>query len=64
MSHLKDEIKDEEKGHEHYESLAKKDPKHKALFKKMSDDEESHEKGLKKIEKKELRKKALKKKSK
>lgn len=64
MSHLKDEIKDEEKGHEHYEALSRKDPKNRALFKKMADDEESHEKHLKKIEKKELREKALKKKSK
>ena len=40
MSHLEDEIKDEEKGHEHYEKLARKDRKNRALFKKMAEDEE------------------------
>ncbi len=60
MSHLEDEIKDEEKGHEHYEKLSKKDKKNRALFKKMAKDEEEHEESLKKIEKKEAKSKALK----
>lgn len=55
MSHLKDEIRDEEKGHEHYERLAKKDSKNRALLTSFAKDEERHEKGLKRIEKLEHR---------
>lgn len=64
MSHLKDEIEDEKKGHEHYEGLAKKDPKHKKAFYKMARDEEAHSKKLKHIESKEAKTKALHKKMK
>lgn len=43
------EIKDEEEGHELYEALAKKDPKHSKEFTKMAKDEERHEETLKKM---------------
>ncbi len=53
MAHLKDEIKDEKKGHEHYEALANKDPRNRAILKKMAEDEEDHGKKLRGIEKAE-----------
>lgn len=61
MSHLKDEIKDEEKDHEHYERLAKKDPRNRAAFRRMAADEDRHQDKLKAIEAKEYKTKALKK---
>ncbi|MFA5937531.1 MAG: hypothetical protein WC822_06675 [Candidatus Paceibacterota bacterium] len=64
MSHLKDEIEDEEKGEKHYEALAKKDPRNRASFRRMAADEDRHEDKLKAIEAKEHKTKALKKRTK
>jgi rubrerythrin len=61
MSHLQEEIKDEEKDHEHYERLAKKDPRNRAAFRRMAADEDRHQDKLKAIEVKEYKTKALKK---
>lgn len=47
----KKEIEDEEKGHEHYESMAKRTPKYKRTLKEMAEDEEKHEKNLKRMAK-------------
>lgn len=62
--HLKEDIKDEEKGEKRYKALAKKDAKNKALYKKMAKDEERHHESLEKIESAEhsAKGKALKKK--
>lgn len=49
MPKYKPEIEDEEKGHEHYEALATKDPKNRAKLLKMAEDEERHEKALKQM---------------
>ena len=38
--HLKEDIKDEEKGEKRYKKLAHSGAKHKALYKKMAKDEE------------------------
>jgi rubrerythrin len=47
----KEDIKDEGKGHEHYEGEAKKKPTHAKAFKRMAKDEERHEGMLKKMSK-------------
>lgn len=53
----KHDIKEEEKGAEHYEHLAKKNPKFRGTFKSMAKDEESHEAKLKRIAKSKALKK-------
>lgn len=49
---FKKDIKEEHKGHEHYEAMAKKYPKQRKKFLKMAEDEERHMKTLKKMGKK------------
>lgn len=51
MPNYKHDIKDEEKGHERYEMLARKDKKNTKTFSRMAEDEERHEKSLKKMAK-------------
>lgn len=45
------DIKEEEKGAEHYEALAKKNPRNRGTFNAMAKDEESHEAKLKRMAK-------------
>lgn len=59
MAYAKD-IKEEEKGHEHYERMAKTHPKFKKTFKRMAEDEEGHEEKLKKMAKAKALKKRTK----
>ena len=64
MSHLDKEIKDEEKGEEEYEKLARKNPSESKKLRKIAKDERGHKKTLERLEKVEhsAKSKALKKK--
>jgi len=58
MAKFKAEIKDEEQAHEHYESLAEKNPSLSKIFKNMAEDEEQHKKNLMKMHKSKVKSQA------